>query len=106
MPTRGAERPIQRVPSGLPGPGGTGFCPFAHGDGGGDHPGVPPLPAAPTRRRRGGPRSPPRSTRTITAVVSLLESANPYLPSEILGRSLTRRTAESLAGREKLSSSA
>src|SRR5262249_6791733 len=25
MPTYGAERPIQRVPSGLPGPGGIGF---------------------------------------------------------------------------------
>src|SRR3954452_25495375 len=37
MPTPGAERPIQRVPSGLPGPGGIGFCPFAHGDEGGYH---------------------------------------------------------------------
>ena len=27
MPTPGAERPIQRVPSGLPGPGGTGSSP-------------------------------------------------------------------------------
>ena len=26
MPTPGADRPIQRVPSGLPGPGGTGLC--------------------------------------------------------------------------------
>ena len=37
MPTPGAERPIQRVPSGLPGPGGTGFSPAAQGDGGGYH---------------------------------------------------------------------
>src|SRR6185369_11641632 len=29
MPTPGAERPIQRVPSGLPGPGGTGLRPAA-----------------------------------------------------------------------------
>jgi hypothetical protein len=29
--------PIQRVPSGLPGPGGTGSELFAHGDGGGYH---------------------------------------------------------------------
>src|SRR5262249_21911885 len=29
MPTPGASRPIQRVPSGLSGPGGTGFRPFA-----------------------------------------------------------------------------
>src|SRR5438045_3487600 len=37
MPTPGAESPIQRVPSGLPGPGGTGFSPAAHGDAGGYH---------------------------------------------------------------------
>src|SRR6266516_7952201 len=37
MPTPGAERPIQRVPSGLPGPGGTGRKPCAQGDGGGYH---------------------------------------------------------------------
>src|SRR5436190_12946947 len=37
MPTPGALRPIQRVPSGLPGPGGTGFSPAAHGDAGGYH---------------------------------------------------------------------
>src|SRR5215510_8383379 len=30
MPTPGALSPIQRVPSGLPGPGGTGFNPRAH----------------------------------------------------------------------------
>src|SRR4051794_28191150 len=30
MPTPGASRPIQRVPSGLPGPGGTGLRPFPH----------------------------------------------------------------------------
>ena len=35
MPTPGAERPIQRVPSGLPGPGGTGFRPCAHEEFGG-----------------------------------------------------------------------
>src|SRR5215208_2518031 len=29
--------PIQRVPSGFPGPGGTGFWPAAHGDAGGYH---------------------------------------------------------------------
>src|SRR2546428_772224 len=43
MPTPGALIPIQRVPSGLPGPGGTGFSPFAHGDAGGDHHGFAPL---------------------------------------------------------------
>src|SRR5436190_1428839 len=32
MPTPGALSPIQRVPSGLPGPGGTGFSPAAHGE--------------------------------------------------------------------------
>src|ERR1041385_3904725 len=37
MPTPAASRPIQRVPSGLPGPGGIGFAPTAHGDGGGVH---------------------------------------------------------------------
>ena len=37
MPTPGADRPIQRVPSGLFGPGGIGFCPFAHGELGGYH---------------------------------------------------------------------
>jgi hypothetical protein len=37
MPTPGASIPIQRVPSGLPGPGGTGFSSFAHADSGGYH---------------------------------------------------------------------
>ena len=37
MPTPGAERPIQRVPSGLPGPGGTGLAPAAHAEVGGYH---------------------------------------------------------------------
>ena len=37
MPTPGELMPIQRVPSGLPGPGGVGFSPFAHGSGGGYH---------------------------------------------------------------------
>src|SRR4051812_31069211 len=37
MPTPGAEMPIQRVPRGLPGPGGTGFSPSAHGEFGGYH---------------------------------------------------------------------
>src|SRR5689334_20802429 len=32
MPTPAAESPIQRVPSGFPRPGGTGFSPFAHSD--------------------------------------------------------------------------
>ena len=36
-PTPGADRPIQRVPSGLPGPGGIGFAPCAHGESGGYH---------------------------------------------------------------------
>src|SRR5829696_5882110 len=39
MPTAGAERPIQRVPSGLPGPGGIGSASFAQSDGGGRHQG-------------------------------------------------------------------
>src|SRR5581483_7027952 len=39
MPTPGELRPIQRVPSGLPGPGGTGFSPAAHGAAGGYHQG-------------------------------------------------------------------
>src|SRR5437667_11764056 len=37
MPTPAAFSPIQRVPSGLPGPGGIGRAPTAHGDGGGVH---------------------------------------------------------------------
>src|SRR5919202_3547513 len=37
MPTPGADSPIQRVPSGLFGPGGIGFCPCAHGEAGGYH---------------------------------------------------------------------
>ena len=37
MPTPGAEIPIHRVPSGLPGPGGTGDSPAAHGLAGGYH---------------------------------------------------------------------
>ena len=37
MPTPGAERPIQRVPSGLPGPGGIGCSPFAQSEFGGYH---------------------------------------------------------------------
>src|SRR5437588_12494028 len=37
MPTPGAESPIQRVPSGLFGPGGIGFSPAAHGEFGGYH---------------------------------------------------------------------
>src|SRR5207253_8415927 len=37
MPTPGAERPIQRVPSGLFGTGGIGFWPAAHGEFGGYH---------------------------------------------------------------------
>ena len=36
----GSDSPIQRVPSGLPGPGGTGSESFAHGDGGGYHHGL------------------------------------------------------------------
>src|SRR3954454_16562599 len=32
MPTYGAVSPIQRVPSGFPGPGGIGFAPSAHAD--------------------------------------------------------------------------
>src|SRR6187431_1407170 len=40
MPTYGSERPIQRVPNGLPGPGGTGSASSAHGDGGGYHQGL------------------------------------------------------------------
>jgi len=35
MPTAGADVPIQRVPSGLPEPGGIGSRPFAHGELGG-----------------------------------------------------------------------
>ena len=35
MPTPGAESPIQRVPSGFPGPGGIGTAPCAHGASGG-----------------------------------------------------------------------
>ena len=37
MPTPGLEMPIQRVPSGFPGPGGTGSLPCAHGELGGYH---------------------------------------------------------------------
>jgi hypothetical protein len=37
IPTYGAESPIQRVPSGLPGPGGTGSLSCAQSDGGGYH---------------------------------------------------------------------
>ena len=37
MPTYGAEIPIQRVPSGFPGPGGTGSDSAAHSDGGYHH---------------------------------------------------------------------
>src|SRR5262245_25832470 len=37
IPTPGAERPIQRVPSGLPGPGGIGLRPRAHSESGGRH---------------------------------------------------------------------
>src|SRR3954468_7373614 len=37
MPIPSASRPIQRVPSGLPGPGGIGFAPAAHGESGGYH---------------------------------------------------------------------
>src|SRR3954468_1410110 len=39
-PTPGAEMPIQRVPSGLPGPGGTGFSPAAQAEFGGYHQGL------------------------------------------------------------------
>ena len=37
IPTYGDEIPIQRVPSGLPGPGGTGSESAAQSDGGGYH---------------------------------------------------------------------
>ena len=37
MPTPGADSPIQRVPSGLSGPGGIGFSPCAQGESGGYH---------------------------------------------------------------------
>ena len=41
MPTYGADRPIQRVPSGFPGPGGIGSAPCAHSDpAGGYHHGL------------------------------------------------------------------
>src|ERR1700712_2336654 len=39
-PTPGEEIPIQRVPSGLPGPGGTGFSPAAQAESGGYHQGL------------------------------------------------------------------
>ncbi len=39
-PTPGDEMPIQRVPSGLPGPGGTGSSPAAHAESGGYHQGL------------------------------------------------------------------
>ena len=37
MPTPGAERPIHRVPRGLPGPGGIGSSPSAQAESGGYH---------------------------------------------------------------------
>ena len=37
MPTPGADKPIQRVPSGLFGPGGIGFWPLAQREFGGYH---------------------------------------------------------------------
>jgi hypothetical protein len=37
MPTAGDEIPIQRVPSGFPGPGGIGSASFAQSDAGGYH---------------------------------------------------------------------
>jgi hypothetical protein len=40
IPTYGAVSPIQRVPSGLPGPGGIGLASFAQSDGGGFHHGL------------------------------------------------------------------
>src|SRR5207253_1854053 len=40
MPTAGAEVPIQRVPSGLPGPAGIGPRPFAQGELGGNQVGL------------------------------------------------------------------
>src|SRR5436305_181062 len=40
MPTPGADRPIQRVPRGFPGPGGIGSAPAAHGEFGGNHVGL------------------------------------------------------------------
>src|SRR5215211_8197666 len=40
IPTAGADKPIQRVPSGLPGPGGIGSASFAQSDGGGRHHGL------------------------------------------------------------------
>src|SRR5215211_7615964 len=40
IPTAAAERPIQRVPSGLPGPGGIGFASLAHSESGGRHHGL------------------------------------------------------------------
>src|SRR5436189_3621078 len=39
IPTPGADVPIQRVPSGLPGPGGIGFRPRAQSEFGGRHQG-------------------------------------------------------------------
>ena len=39
LPTPGAVKPIQRVPSGFPGPGGIGFSPFAQSESGGRHQG-------------------------------------------------------------------
>ena len=40
IPTSGAESPIHRVPSGLPGPGGIGSAPLAQSDAGGYHHGL------------------------------------------------------------------
>ncbi len=37
IPTPGAVNPIQRVPSGFPGPGGIGSSPSAHSESGGNH---------------------------------------------------------------------
>src|SRR2546423_9692091 len=52
MPTPGALRPIQRVPSGFPGPGGTGFNPCAQRELGGYHHGF--LHLTTTRKRPSG----------------------------------------------------
>ena len=40
MPTSGAESPIQRVPRGLPGPGGIGSASLAQSEAGGYHQGL------------------------------------------------------------------
>src|SRR5262245_60877829 len=87
MPTPDTLRPIQRVPSGLPGPGGIGFRPFAHGESGGNHHGLRCFVTILNRPRgvgnEGCPTATPKRRHSTVFLCTTRYSLSWWLPREI-----------------------